>query len=369
MLFNRGEIGLLRLAAWCKSLPQQKPLWHMGADTQEMLCALGYLRESRACGCVRPAGKAMELLRDLGYAYPQDRRALGSGPALARRLELAEITTFLYGMGADVFTESPAQEKHGVHFLPSFALRRAHGSNILGGTRLAGFLYAPQATFVPYYVSERAGIYPHAEWMTFSAEHLSKRKPPAVLYTGPGDLEGLVQTLARAAQARFKTGAVNYRAAMGMFPCPVCLVPLSAEGMRQLRVMCRPDWRQRLAKAFLKKDGYAAGVDNRFDGVNKKYGEPFLAGADMDLGGIARALELAGKQKLHIAVLDFQFETAEEIFKNKNAELHAVNLGAVEAALGLPELPGPDFSPYITEEGGTLNVTDFKAPGKAGKPP
>jgi hypothetical protein len=402
---NRGEIDVLKLAGWCKDLPQQRPVqqaqYMYGETLAQMVCG-GYLRESKCGLSWRLTQKGYEILDRAGISYRKDRQYLGKGAALTRRLELAGLMLFLYCMGADVFTESPPQQRHGgnagdsdsspalpqqrqtehhpcsdipagpsqqrpgISFLPSFALRRAKGSNILGGTRLAGFLYAPQTTFVPYHISEHAGIYPHIERMAFSADYLSGRKPPIVLYTGSGDLPGLLRTLTAAAEVKFKTGAVNCHDAMPMFACPVCLVPLSVEGMRQLRILCLPNWRQRFAGAFLTRDGYADSEYTCFDGVNKKLGEPFLAGADMDLGGFSRAIELVGKQKLHIAVLDFQFETAREYLESKrlHAALYAVNLAAVETALGIPALPGPDFSPYITKEGGTVNVTDFKAPGK-----
>jgi hypothetical protein len=388
MLLNHAEMDCLRLAAWCKDLPQNTTQY-IHAGTWDLLCELGYIKANRAGTCFHPAAKALDILERAGFHYPQDTRRLCAGAALSRRLELAELTLFLYSMGADVFMDAPhavhtsaqqtpnetppqgiptqhiTQPGLAVSFLPSFALRRAKSSNILGGTRLAGFLYAPQTTFVPYVIrAGNAGVYPHAEQAVFSMEYLTGGKAPAILCTGNPDLSALLAAADHAAEAPFRNGAVTYGKAMAFFSPPVCFVPLSKDGARQLRIICRPDYRKALARALLQKEGYAASGYTWCDGISQKTGEPLLIGVDMNLKGFERALGFAGETKLHILLLDFQVEPAKAILKNKKAELHGFSADELDSALGLSGLPEPDFTPYQTKGGDFINVTAFQTGGK-----
>ena len=357
MLINHAEMDVLRLAAWCKDLPQNTPQC-LHADTWNMLLRMGYLQSNRSGICHRPAAKALDLLQSAGYDYPQDTRKLSGGSALTRRLELTELVLFLYSMGADVFLEGPTQQRPTISFLPSFTFRRAKGSNVLGGTRLTGFLYAPQITFIPYYISSgREGIYPHIEQMTFSMEHLNDHQTPAVIYIGKPDLPDLLRNVIHAAEVKFKSGAVTYQQAMGMFTAPVCFVPLSADGARQLRIMCQPDYRKEITRVFLKKNGCAPSEFTWCDAIDNKTGDPFLVGVDMNLKGFDRALGFAKGKMLRIAVLDFQYESAASYLKDKEVSLSAMPLGNVEKLLSLSGLPGPDITPYQTKEGGYINVS------------
>ena len=364
MLLTHAEMGCLRLAAWCKDIPQNTSQY-IGTDILSQLVHAGCLRQSKCGLSWRLTQKGTMVLERAGFVYTQDKYYRGSGDKLIRRLKMAEIIVLLYSMGIDVFMESPASQgfptQQKLSFLPSFSLRRAKSSNLIGGTSLSGFLYAPQATFVTYYISDggREGIHPHAEQKAFLSEYLSCSKATSVIYTGLPDLSQLIQAVNHAAEVKFKNGAVTFKNAMEMFSVPVCFVPLSIYGARQLRIMCQPDYRQRLVRALLEKDEYGSSEYLCFDAINKKHNEPFMVGLDMNLKGFDKALMTAGKQKLYIAVLDFQLETARKYLKNKNVSLYSVSTEAVEAALDLPGLPEPDFSPYQTKEGGYVNVTDF----------
>jgi len=366
MLLNRAETDILRLAAWCKDLPRNVPQY-VHAESFRLLLDSGFLRGSKCELSYRPTQSGLEILSRAGFEYPADKQYLGKSPALIRRLELAELCLFLYMTGADVFLTDPTQGRpEALRFLPSFALRRQKASNILGGTRLAGFLYAPQTTFVPYFIRDgNDGIYPHIERMTFSGEHLSNRKPPAVIYTGKPDLRELLDTVRLAGQADFKTKAANFREAISQFVCPVCFVPMNENGARQLRIMCVPDYKIRLAKAVL-GDHFTPSKYPWCESVLD--GGPFVTAVDCDIYiGIERALKFANGKKLHLLVLDFQREMMREILYGKNVTLYPMSVNEAEAALGLPEQPRPlDFAPFQTEEGGYVNVTAFKADRKAG---
>ena len=357
----------LRLLAWCKDLPQNAAQY-LHADTWEELFDRGFVRENRSGTCFRSAVKALDVLNYTGFDYPQDKRTLSAGSVLSRRLELSELTLFLYSLRADVFLDSPTQYRpESLCFLPSFALRRKQAANILGGTRLAGFLYSPQTTFVPYFIRDgREGLYPHAEQAAFHGEYLSNKKPAAVVYTGKSDLDELIRTVHHAEQVNFRTKAVTFRDAMKDFSCPVCFVPLSEDGLRQLRIMCVPDYKIKLAKASLENE-YR---DSKYTWCDSYYmGEPLIIGVDFNLKGFEQALEYANGSRIHILVLDFQMDVLREYFLGKSVKIHSIKIREVEEILRLPKaLRTPDFSPYQTKEGGFINTTDFKTHRKIGRP-
>ena len=131
MIFTRAEIDVLRLAAWCKDLPAAGTDILPG-ETIRLLLALGLLRQSRCGLSYRPTPAGYSLLREAGFAYAADKQYRGAGPALARRLGTASVVSFLWRYGADVFRVSPGAEPGVPAFLPSFALRRKEGANVLG---------------------------------------------------------------------------------------------------------------------------------------------------------------------------------------------------------------------------------------------
>lgn len=107
------------------------------------------------------------------------------GPALVRRLGTSSVVSFLWRYGADVFRHLPVQNRACRHSWPSFALRRKAGANVLGGTRMAGFLYTDSVAFIPYYIApESEGLYADVEQRTFRSESLLCGRTPFVLYTG-----------------------------------------------------------------------------------------------------------------------------------------------------------------------------------------
>ena len=195
MIFTNAEMDVLRLTAWCKDLPQGNTKT-IPSDTVKLLYGMGLIRQSRCGLSYRTTPKGYELLQKGGFDYTPDKQYRGKGTVLTRRLETAEITGFFWRCGANVFLDAPDTEKNGLSFLPSFALRRKSYANVLGGTRLAGFLYAEQTVFVPYYISsESEGIYANVEYRTFRAESLLCGRMPFVLYTGAGTLEQLLHTV------------------------------------------------------------------------------------------------------------------------------------------------------------------------------
>lgn len=166
-------------------------------------------------------------------------------------MQMAEITSFLWRLGVNVFQNTPPTDQAENVFLPSFALRRNKHVNILGGTRLAGFYYAKNTVFIPYFITEdNNGVYPEVEQRTFRSEMLSCGKRPHIIYTGNGELQEIINTVSLKKERSAKSTSIYYKDAMDRFACPVAIVPLTEDGMRQLKILSVPDYRQRLVKKY-----------------------------------------------------------------------------------------------------------------------
>lgn len=361
VIFTVSEIDALRLAAWCKDIPLKSGL---ASETVYTLQQLGYLRQSRCGQSYRVTPLGYKLLQQAGYDYEPDRQYRGQGSVLTRRLQIAELTLFFYHLGANVFIRYGPPPDDTLSFLPSFALRRKAASNVLGGSRLAGFLYADSMTYVPYYIADdNDGLYPMAEERTFRAPLLCGQKQPAVLYTGKATLEELMKAAARTRVRKAKSTTSTFMQAANQFTCPVCFVPLSELGMRQLRILCQPKYRERLIQALLGKQ-YEPVVTPQSDARHPETNTRYLIGIDCDFTRFERAVQ---DGETHIILLENQLDAVQRYLRGKNAVLHPLDVEAVEQVLDLPHaLPDPDLSPFRTPEGGYLHVPPIKADGKAG---
>ncbi len=193
MIFTKTEIDVLKLSAWCKDIPV-KQTNIFPAETIETLLSFKLIRPSKCGLSYRCTVFGYELLNKIGFHYSQDKYYRGKGSALTRRINNASITGFFWRYGADVFRTDPCCDSKQSVFLPSFVLRKKVSSNILGGSRLSGFLYTPEFTFIPYYIMpECAGLYADSEQRTFLSESLLCGRKAAVLYTGTGELPGYHQ--------------------------------------------------------------------------------------------------------------------------------------------------------------------------------
>lgn len=303
------------------------------------------------CGVNYRTTKAgYDLLKRAGYNYPQDAKARSNGKTLDRRVQMAEILLFFHLLHADVFMEQPYCNSESLAFLPAFALRRQEKSNLLNSTRLTGFFYTHEATYIPYYVTtNNTGIYPHSEEMIFTSNYLCGNKRGIAIYIGQKHLDLLLS----AAKSFDKAGgskAVSYWDAMQRFSCPVCFIPLSEEGLRQLRIMTVPGYREKLCR-YLLGSQYHLPENQWHDAVHSKSGERYQIGIDFNLKDFDKGLPK------HLIVLEFQKEPAQRLLLGKDIILHTIQTEEAEQILELPgKLPNLSAEPYRTKEGGYLTV-------------
>ena len=268
--------------------------------------------------------------------------------------------SFLWRYGADVFRASPGAEPGVPAFLPSFALRRKAGANVLGGTRMAGFLYTENTAFVPYYVTpESEGLYAGVEQRTFRSESLLCGRTPFVLYTGAGSLEQVLETVTAPRSRKEKSTTDAYPDALDKFGCPAGILPLNEDGLRQLRIMTVPGYRLKLLHGLLGKD-FLPPEGQQSDGHSKSSGEDFLIGIDCHIKRFESISESREGTTAHIILSSTPTAAVQVVLKGRSAVLHPITIELAEQILGLPSLlPEPDQSPFQTGKGRVLYAPSF----------
>ncbi len=352
MTFDKAEIEVLALCAWCRDLPVHG-CKNIPAEIIEILLKTRLIRQSKNGLGYRCTPEAFELLHRAEMDFSQDKTYRTNSDAIARRMQMAEITSFFWRYGADVFKNSPPAENEFNLFLPSFVFRRQKHSNILGITNLTGFYYTKDTVFIPYFIAkENNGVYPDVEQRTFRAETLLSGRHPHIIYTGDGSLNEIVETVSYKKERSKKSTTLYYKDAMDKFNCPIALVPLTEDGMRQLRILSVPDYRQRLIKNILGND-YLPPNSLQSDGRTKT--EDFIIGIDCNILRFENAVK--SKKATNIFVLPFQAEAVQKIVHGTNVNCYVLNLQETEEFLGLPNtLPEIDKKPFQTEKGEYINV-------------
>lgn len=363
MKFDRAEIEVLALCAWCRDLPVHG-CKNIPAKIIDDLLALRLIRQSKNGLGYRCTPNAYELLHRAEMEFTQDKCYRTNADAITRRMQTAEITSFFWRYGADVFVNHPLAETENNVFLPSFALRRNKHSNILGGTKLTGFYYEKDTVFIPYYITEdNNGIYPEVEQRTFRSETFLCGKQPHIIYTGEGNLQEIINTVSIKKERSRKSTTVYYKDAMNKFACPVALIPLSEDGMRQLRILSVPDYRQRLVKNILGKN-YLSPESLQFDGRSKT--ENYIIGIDCNILRFENAVK--SEKITKIFVLPFQAEAVQRAVRDTKAKCYVLNLSETEEFLGLPNtLPEINFKPFQTGEGEYIDVPPIGKTKKSGR--
>ncbi len=352
MIFTKSEIEVLALCALCKDIPVNE-CRNIPSEILRTLRSLDFIRVSKNGLGYRITSYGAEILKFAGIEYSEDKSYLSYGEKLLRRMHTAEITSFFWRYGTDVFVDAQPAEKSKNVFLPSFTLRRQPIANILGSSRLTGFYYTPNTVFVPYYIDkDNKGIYPDVEQRTFYLETLSQKRKPYVIYTGKGKLEDIIEVLKIHNPRPTKNTSDYYDDAIEKFDCPVSILPLDENGMRQLRIMEVPNYRQILAKTLL-KEKYIPSKLPDYDGRDKT--EYYDICIDCNIKRIEGLVK--NKIPTRLFVLPFQAETVENIVEGSKVSCYFLNMDDAELAVGIKkQLPKVDNTPFKTEKGKYLDV-------------
>ena len=363
MLFDSAEIQALRLCAWCKNLPVGS-CRNIPADILNTLAQLRLMRLSRNQLAYRCTPEGFTVLQAAQLPCQPDKDYRSSGDKLQRRLQTAEITSFFWRYGADVFAEAPPAETQENIFLPAFVLRRQQHANILGGAKLTGFYYTKDSVFIPYFIEAgNNGIFPEVEQRTFRANMFLQGRKPHVLYTGNEDLGTLIDIVSYKKERSAKATTAYYRDAMEQFNCPVAIVPMNTDGMRQLRILSVPDYRQGLMRNILGKN-YLPPASPYADG--KTQTEDFIIGIDCNISRFEQAMQ--SSRPTNIFVLPFQAEAVQDLVAGSHVNCYVLNMEQTEQFLGVSHaLPAIDRTPFQTEKGGYVDVPYLGEIKKAGR--
>ena len=355
-MFSNREIGTLSVLAMCRDTPAEIiPI--IGEEDIDVLEFFGFIRISRNNISIRVTPEGHAILEKAGKDYPSDGQYRCDGAVLQRRLIVSRFIFWLKANGINSFIQKPALT-NGISFLPSFALRREKGRNVLGASRFVGMLYGEKTAFACYYVTDdNDGIYPDAEQRTFSLEVLTCRKKSAVIFTGKDNYAELVYTSINSKSTA--SSAESYFNAAQRFTCDVCFIPMSDIGFRQFRILNIKNYKKRIFDAVLPND-WEALKGRTSDAVRKSTGEKYLVAID---GNISRLQSISG-ESTHVIMLSDHIKTAEKMLKGSKLILHPVDIREIERLL----CDTDDFkyppAPFITKEGRYL-YAPVKAFGKS----
>ena len=156
---------------------------------------------------------------------------------------------------------------------------------------------------------------------------------------------------------------VYYKDAIDKFNCPVALIPLTEDGMRQLRILSVPDYRQRIVKNILGTD-YLPPTSIRSDGRSKT--ENYIIGIDCNILRFENAVK--SEKPTKIFVLPFQAEAVQRIVSGTKVQCFVLNLEETEEFLRVPYvLPEINNKPFQTGKGEYIDVPPLGKNKKAGR--
>ena len=362
MILTQNELEVIKLTAWCKDIPLSAPQYLYPTAFNAML-GQGYIKKSQCGLSYRLTPQGYRILKFAGIDYQADSRSVGTGDLLTRRLHLAEIVLMLHRANIDVFRSSPPQSisDDRISFLPSFALRRKKDSNILGAARLAGFLYAPDTAFAVYHTaSDKSGLYPYKEVAVQCSVLLNGGRPPAVIYTGESNLKELISAVYHAEKAYYPAGSKSLLESSDVFGCPVFYIPMNSDGIRQLRIICQPNYIERLTKVLFAEQT-AEPEELWYDALNNQTNEPYLIGFDGNIKRLKRAVEISDGKIINIVLFKSQVAAIRNHLNSINVHYLLVEIDAIEKALGISNEATENVSkPYMTKEGDYIDVSTIQ---------
>ena len=148
----------------------------------------------------------------------------------------------------------------------------------------------------------------------------------------------------------------SFRAAAEKFSNDVAIVPLTLNGIRQLRILAVPQYRELLVHAIL-ADNFTLSPIPQSDGRDSVTGNELIIGIDGNIPRFERVIRQSSSET-HIYLLPDQATAVKTFLAGKNAVLHIVNEEEVERVLGLSWTePAVSTDPFQTEKGEYLHAS------------
>jgi len=345
MLLSKSEMDILLIAGYFKNIPAALSS-DLGGDTLKLLLEMNLLKTNGSKTACRLSNDGIELLREAGYEFQQDKHPVGDGDFLNRRLQSAEIALALQSIEI-VLVKGFRGENEEPRYLPSYALRRNYCSNILGMAKFNGF-YLPADSDIAYMVyhlqSKLSGFYPRTEEDTFyQMMTTDDDRTVKVLYLGGKDYSEMGALVLRKKESSKKNDC-NFIDAVYEFNCDVSMLPLNALGLRILRVISMPCYREKLVEGvFEHGEAKTAPV---FDGVYQ--GLAIQVNLDNNIKRLHKALNCCEK----LCVLSIKEQNARfSEFMSEKVIHRTVSIDGAEKILGIGKPTDYSKIPYTNKYG------------------
>lgn len=377
MFFSSADIELLRLIGWFKNLPKgidekfvSQVLNSAGIDA---LQSLGYLSTTPNKDFYRLKPQGQDLLKSLGFDYPQDSKYVSVDKTLSRRKEAAEIMLTFYRAGYNIFSDVISALHTQNNYLSAMAIRRNETtpSNIFGGARFAGIGRNNSSAYLCYY-ADGGQIYHTNERRFFMNVISGLNCNPSAIYFGKSysDIASIISKKP-ADTKKQKNNSITFYEAYRKFTMPIHLIECSDTGAAQLLLMGLENYRVRVAELalgeqFSPPNGGITTSDANFKDSNM----PVVIGIDMDIKHIRTVYKQAkenGFERVAVIAFKEQLPTLASLCSSMKPELFGIDKTEILEALDL-KLYEPPISPYITPKGEYIHIENFTEGRKARKP-
>ena len=390
MLFDCSDIDLLRLTGFLKNLPVgQEQRYSLRLFTPAVISPLqeyGYLGLTRngLSYSLRPAG--YDLLRSLGFDYPQDKRQPSHLPELHRRFEGSSVLLTFYRAGMEVFSPQLSDLHQPLAYVHGSVIRRDScmaNTKLFGGCRFSGIGRIGDTAYAVHFIDNGRMCYSTELRLLQNAIH-PYGCHAGLIFARHSYLEAARLLAAAPPEEKARNDSVTYREAYEKTSLPVHLLACSDAGAFQLRLMALDEYRPKMAGLLLGK-GYQPS-DPRIPDSDSLLSDgktrlPFVAAMDMDLKRIDRAYRAAreaGYPKLALGALEPQAKALQLLYQvTGKAVVYSVAIPDLLKSLhdsgqqGLVDtlrLYEPSTAAYITQEGGALHASAVPSHRKAGEP-
>lgn len=328
MIFDTVDYEVLKLAGVCRYFPfALKRRFNselLSSNTIDNLKLHNLIKSMNDHLSFKLTKKGRECLADIGYEFTQDARTDIKKASYFRKLENAKWNVLLTIAGIDVYYSNArtlADTEKG--YISTLAMRTDKNMKVLAGSKFLGVLKDKETAYVPYYVKDRESwIYPFFERTTYRSQIESMRSVNEIklILTGETleELWGNITTLGQ--PPSYRNGMMPFSLALEELGSEFLLVPLSDNGVMQMRLLLTCRYRERLASAIGCKKNIIPNL-SECDGF--KNDTPYIIAIDFNVKRIVRALRQIEKYDKNlvprICCLPFQKNCIMKLLKEYNS--------------------------------------------------
>jgi len=346
MLLSKQEVNILLTAGFYKAVPTTL-LPDLGGDSLKSLLQMKLLKTNRSKTACRLTSHAIEMLANAGYKFHHDKHPIGDGDLLTRRLQSAEIALGLQQIGVDVFLKELPQFCDANNYISAYAMRKSFHTNVLGMAKFSGYYFTQNMTYIVYHLGTKlSGFYPTTEYDTIRRHMTMIGSDEKYLFMGGNDYTQMSDLYHRQKEPTLKND-YSFLNAVGVFNqfCEVGILPLNSMGLRILRIMSVPSYREKIAMGVngaKPSGGVAEGV--------RDSGEYIQVNLDNNIQRLRKITKCADKTIV--------IAPEESLFWNpasKKTDVWSVSLDTFENILELKPLQDLSRIPFIDKNGNGIH--------------